>query len=364
MRTVIIGHIDMDAFFAAVEERDHPEWTGKPIVVGGDPKGGMGRGVVSTANYAARKYGIFSATPIAKAWKLAEAARLRGEPATIFARGGFGKYSQVSKRVMGILKQTLTQTPSPTILQRSVDEAYFDLGWTGSYEEAEKIARVIKREIFQQEKLTASIGIGPNKLVAKIASDYEKPDGLTVVRPAEVEAWLRPMSVRALPGVGPKMQEKLRRRGIEKISDLHSLSLKELQGWLGRWGESLYNKTRGIGSTNLVDNSVRKSLGEQRTFYEDTLVPSFVLTRIGELCDEVWERFKKTDFNSAKTIVVTVRFADFKTLSRSHTAKEGVVTRDDLYREAVRLVLPFLDKRENPQQKLIRLLGVRLEKLS
>jgi len=200
----IIGHLDMDAFFAAIEERDHPELKGRPLVVGADPAGDLGRGVVSTANYPARAYGIHSAMPISTAWRLAEAARRRGRPATVFVPGSHRKYGQVSARIMAILHQF-----APVVEGAGIDEAYFDLSFTGSYDRAADLARQIKAAILAQERLTASIGIGPNKMVAKIASDFQKPDGLTVVTAAEAEDFLAPLAVRKIPGIGPKTEQSL-----------------------------------------------------------------------------------------------------------------------------------------------------------
>jgi DNA polymerase IV (DinB-like DNA polymerase) len=178
----IIGHLDMDAFFAAVEERDHPEWRGMPLVVGADPGDGRGRGVVSTANYPARRYGIHSAMPISRAWDLAEAARRRGEPKTLFVTPNFSRYSEFSRRIMALVRRHV-----PVVQVVGIDEAYLDLGFCQSFREAENLCRKIREEIKAQEGLTASVGIGPNKLVAKIASDHQKPDGLTVVRAEEAE---------------------------------------------------------------------------------------------------------------------------------------------------------------------------------
>ena len=172
----LIGHLDMDAFFAAVEERDHPELEGLPIVVGADPACGKGRGVVSTANYKARVYGIHSAMPISQAWKLSEAARRRGLPPAVFVRGHYRRYAEISDRLMSVLRRF-----APVVEEAGIDEAYFDLSFAGTYEAAAEICRQIKQEIKSREGLTASIGLGPNKLVAKIASDFQKPDGLTVV---------------------------------------------------------------------------------------------------------------------------------------------------------------------------------------
>ena len=174
----IIAHVDMDAFYASVEERHHPELRGRPVVVGADPKGGAGRGVVTAASYAARKYGIRSALPISRAWRLAETARRQGEPEVVFVRGDRALYLEVSGRIMAIIGQG-----ADAFEGASIDEAYVDLSSLGDLERAQDHARTLKRAILEREGLTCSVGIGPNKLVAKIASDFRKPDGLTVVRP-------------------------------------------------------------------------------------------------------------------------------------------------------------------------------------
>lgn len=158
----IIAHLDMDAFFAAIEERDNPQFYGMPIAVGADPKSGQGRGVVATANYKAREYGIHSALPISKAWQYSEAARRRGKPPVIFLPANFERYTEASEHIMAIIR-----AHAPLVEQASVDEAYFDISFFGSYAKAEKICRAIKGEIKEKEKVTASVGIGPNKLIAK-----------------------------------------------------------------------------------------------------------------------------------------------------------------------------------------------------
>src|SRR3989344_2178306 len=233
----INAHIDMDAFFAAVEERYNPRLRGLPIGVGADPKGGQGRGVVATANYAARKYGIGSALPISQAWRLAEAARIRGEPAAIFLQGNHELYREVSERIMAILREGADEFE-----EASIDEAY--LGWNfesrppagragnsnveiDPWREAEARARILKSKILNLESLTCSVGIGPNKLVAKIASDFQKPDGLTAVLPQEVEAFLSPLPIRAIPGIGPKTEALLHQRGIRLISELQQVARAE-----------------------------------------------------------------------------------------------------------------------------------------
>ena len=354
----LIGHLDMDAFFAAVEERDHLELKGRPIVVGADPAGGKGRGVVATANYPARQYGIHSAMPISRAWKAAEAARRRGLPAAVFVRGNHQCYSEVSERIM-----TIVRRHAPVVEEASIDEAYFDLSFAGSIEAATEICRKIKAEIKAREHLTASIGLGPNKLIAKIASDFQKPDGLTVVTADEAEAFLEPMLVRKIPGIGPKTEKSLAGRGIKTIRDLKRFSPEELQERFGKWGPELYERIRGRHESPLVTEWEPKSVGEQETFGTDTLELNFIFTRLWVMCHEVWQRVQKEGFHTFRTLVVTVRFADFDTKSRSHTLLEPNGSPRRLRFEAMKLLMPFLDQRENPKRKLIRLIGVRVEKL-
>lgn len=354
----IILHIDMDAFFAAVEERDEPRFAGRPLVVGADPKGGKGRGVVSTANYAARKYGIRSAMPITTAWRLAEAARKRGEPATVFVGGSFRKYGEVSARIFGLLRSKVD-----AVEQVSVDEAYADVSARKSFEKAAAFARGLKKEIFMQEKLTASVGIGPNKLVAKIASDRQKPDGLTVVRPKEVMDFLAPLPIRVIPGIGPKTERALVAKKVSTIVDLRRVPLEVLVADFGKWGSELYRKARGEDDSPVEENEEVKSVGEQETFEEDTKDMNVLTERLKFLAAEVHRRFVKEGFATFRTVVVTVRFADFETKSRAHTLSAPAADGATVVFEALKLLMPFLDRRENPRGKKIRLIGVRVEKL-
>lgn len=236
----IVGHLDMDAFFAAIEERDTPRFRGLPVVVGADPRDGHGRGVVSTANYPARAYGIHSAIPISKAWRLSEAARHRGYPGAIFLPGNWQRYSAVSERIMALLRARVR-----VMQQRSIDEAYLDLSFTGSTAEARAFCRRLKTAIWDTERLTASVGIGPNKLVAKIASDFQKPNGLTLVEAHEAEAFLAPLPVRAVPGVGPKTEALLRARGVRFVRDARALPWKAWHALLGKGGLDLCEKIWG-----------------------------------------------------------------------------------------------------------------------
>ncbi len=348
----------MDAFYAAVEERYHPELRGKPVVVGADPKGGLGRGVVTTANYAARRYGIRSAMPISRAWRQAEAARRKGEPEAVFVRGNRALYREVSERIMVVVA-----AGADAFEEASIDEAYVDLSSLGDFERAEQRARALKREISEREGLTCSVGVGPNKLVAKIASDFQKPDGLTVVRPEGVQSFLDPLPIRVIPGIGPKTEELLHGRGIRTIAELRGVEVARLQEWFGKWGEDLHRKSRGISESAVSNEWEPKSVGEQETFERDTLDASAILERARLLAAAVFSRLQAEGFRAFRTVTVTVRFADFVTTSRSRTSGVPRASQEALIADALRLLLPFLDSRENPKGKQIRLIGVRVEKL-
>ena len=354
----IIAHVDMDAYYASVEAHHNPTLRDKPVVVGADPKEGRGRGVVEAASYAARRYGIRSAMPISRAWKLAEAARRTGEPEVVFVHGNRKLYVEVSERVMAILASA-----GDAFEEASIDEAYLDLSSLGGFEAAMERARELKREIADREGLTCSVGLASNKLVAKIASDFKKPDGLTVVLPEEVQAFLDPMGIRVIPGIGPKTEAELHERGIRTVRDLRGLESGQLADWFGRWGEDLHAKARGLSDSPVSNEWEPKSVGEQETFEVNTLDADFILGRVRALVGEVFTRLQRQGFRALRTVTITVRFAHFRTLTRSHTPGEEMAREEALYAAAERLLLPFLDHRENPRGTKIRLIGVRAEKL-
>jgi len=354
----IIAHVDMDAFYAAVEERRNPALRGRPLVVGADPKGGAGRGVVTTANYPARKYGIRSAMPISRAWRLAEAARRRGEPEAVFLRGNRALYSAVSERIMAILSRDVD-----AFEEASIDEAYLDLSSLGGFDLAEEHVRRLKAEVVEREGLTCSVGIAPNKLVAKIASDFKKPDGLTVVLPEAVQQFLDPLAIRVIPGIGPKGEAFLHEKGVRTVAELRAVDRGALREWFGKWGEDLYDRARGVSESPVVNEWEPKSVGEQETFEEDTLESAYVLGEARELAEAVFRRVKAEGFRAFRTVTVTVRFEDFVTVSRSRTARTPLTSEAELQEVARQLLLPFFDSRENPRGKRIRLVGVRAEKL-
>ena len=355
----IIAHLDMDAFFAAIEERDTPAFRGVPLVVGADPLGGKGRGVAATSNYPARAYGIHSATPISTARRLSEAARRAGKPPVTFVSVDMQKYARVSEQVMRIVRRFI-----PTVEQASIDEAYGDVSFTESFEAAESLCRWLKDAIHAEEQLTASVGIGPNKLIAKIASGWRKPNGLTVVREKDAEAFLAPLLVRGIPGIGPKTEAMLNAKKIKIVTDLRALTVHQLEVLLGKRGVDLYKKIRGRDDSPVEEYSKPKSIGEQETFESDTLDSHLLLNQLDVLARGVIDRLHHEGFHSFRTVVLTVRFADFVTKSRAHTLAMATDERATLRREAMKLMLPFLDRRENPRRQRIRLLGLRIEKLS
>ena len=354
----IVAHIDMDAFYAAVEERDTPRFRGLPVAVGADPEDGKGRGVVAAANYKARDYGIHSAMPVSTAWRLSEDARRKGQPPVVFLSVDMKKYAAVSERVMAIVRSF-----TPTVEEAGIDEIYCDLSLAGSYAKAEEVCRAIKQEILAEERLTASVGIGPNKLVAKIASNENKPDGLTVVREEEAECFLAPLPVRKMPGIGPKTEAELAQQGIKLVKDLTRFSPVELQEMFGKRGLDFYDEIRGQDESPIEESYAPKSIGEEETFAQDTRDSLFIGERLKALCQEVMQRFAREGFAAFRTVVVKVRFADFETHTRTHTLPRPANIPAVLEREALKLLLPFLDRRDNPRRKCLRLIGVRVEKL-
>jgi DNA polymerase-4 len=249
-----ILHIDMDAFFAAIEQKRHPELKGKPLVIGGngDP---TKRGVVSTASYEARTFGISSAMPLKTAYKLC--------PHAIFVGVDYKEYSKISKKVKKII-----QAFSPIIEDVGIDEAYLEI--SEENKNLNEVAKAIKKKIKEETGLSCSIGIGPNKLLAKMASDMQKPDGLTIINKNHVKSHIWPLSVRKLPGIGPKTEKYLNEKGIKSIGELASLGKDELIRMFGlSYGTYLYYASRGIDDRPLITHWEPKSKGKEITFQKD-----------------------------------------------------------------------------------------------
>jgi DNA polymerase IV (DinB-like DNA polymerase) len=342
----IILHLDMDYFYAAVEERENPKLKGKPVVVGADPKAGKGRGVVSTCNYEARKYHIHSGTPISKAYKLC--------PDCVFLPVNMPLYVKVSEKIIGMLRKYSEKSEKV-----SIDEIYLDLSKKAKdFKEAEEIAKKIKKEIMKKENLTCSIGIGPNKLIAKIASDFEKPDGLTVVKPEKVLNFIYPMDVRKLQGVGPKTEQALEKMGIKTIKQLSATKQDKLIEKFGSFGHDLHLMSKGKDEREVEESYEIKSIGRQITFQEDTKDEKLISITLDSLAEEVHAEVKQNKL-FFKTVTVVARFGDFDT----HTsAKSMPVATDSISK--IKDTAKDLMKKYIKDRRKIRLIGVRVSKFS
>jgi DNA polymerase IV (DinB-like DNA polymerase) len=352
----IIAHLDMDAFFAQVEERDNPRFAGLPIAVGSDPKSGTGRGVVATANYKARVYGIHSAQPISTAWRLSQNAKNAGKPQTIFLPPNFPQYQRVSLQILSILQNRI-----PLVEQASVDEFYLDLSSFGEYEKAFIAIGKLKSKIKEELRLTCSIGVGPNKLIAKLLSSRFKPDKITVLLPQEVDGFLSPLAVGDIPGIGPKSEAFLHGKDIQTISQLKNISRETLKSWFGKWGEEMYDRIRGVDSSPVTAERETKSISEEETFDENIRTPSILLEKLVSLSDRVCDRMQEEKIVGFRTIGIKIRFSDFATKTRAHSLASLTHDKKIMRREVQRMFLPFLDKRENPKRMAIRLIGVKVE---
>ena len=296
MRKII--HIDMDAFFAAVEQRDNPALRGRPIAVGHSGT----RGVVSTASYEARPFGVHSALPSAIAKRLC--------PELIFVEPRFDAYKEVSEQIREIFHK-YTNLVEPL----SLDEAFLDVTHHPS---ATIVAQQIKREIFEKTALTASAGISINKMLAKIASDYRKPDGLFVIPPESVDEFVAQLPIEKFFGIGKVTAEKMHQLGIKSGEDLRKLSRFELVRQFGKVGELYYGYARGEDLRAVTPNRVRKSLGAEVTFTKDTDNPIEIYNYLSTVRDEVWSRARRHEFYG-KSIVLKVKFDDFHQITRSKT---------------------------------------------
>jgi DNA polymerase IV (DinB-like DNA polymerase) len=338
----IIFHVDMDHFFTAVEEREHPEYKGKPVIVGANPKQGKGRGVVSTCNYEARRFGVRSGMPISKAWKLCSEA--------VYLPVKYELYTKVSNEIMDMLRKHADKFE-----QWGIDEAFLDVtSKVKDYAEAEALARQIKREIYEKEKLTSSIGIGPNKLVAKIASDFQKPDGLTVVKEEESEKFLAPLPVRMLLWVGRKTEQKLKVIGITTIGDLARYDPTVLAETFGIMGTQIYLMAHGIDRSEVEERGEVKSISREVTFEEDTSNFEFILNALDRLSEEVCNDVLRQNLYF-KTVTVKVRYENFETHTHSKTMPLIINRSQDLRKAARELMQDYLRL-----DRKIRLIGLRV----
>lgn len=336
-----IAHVDMDAFFAAVELRRHPELVGRPLVIGGrgDP---TQRGVVSTASYEARKFGIRSAMPLGTAYRLC--------PEAVFLPVDYEEYSRVSARVKAILREM-----TPSLEDAGIDEAFLDV--SQFVQSSEAIASEIKNRTRAATGLTCSIGIAPNKLLAKIASDMQKPDGLTIISEGDIPSRIWPLPVRKLPGVGPKTEARLKEMDLETIGDLAAVSLETLVNRFGpSHGNYLYEASRGIDESPIVTHWEPKSTGREVTFQQDVSSRPILVQTLSRLAREVVQGIREEGYKG-RTVTVKVRFSDFETHTRGKTLQEPT----DSFQTISGAALDCLNRVE--LRKRVRLIGVRVGEL-
>ena len=340
MRRIL--HIDMDAFYASVEQRDKPELRGLPVAVGGSPDQ---RGVVAAASYEARVFGVRSAMPMARAVRLC--------PSLVIVRPDFQRYRAASQMVFAIFRRV-----TPLVEPLSLDEAYLDVTenvWGETL--GQTVARRIKSEIKSATGLTASAGVAPNKFLAKIASGWKKPDGLTVIAPERVEQFLQKLPVDALWGVGPVTAKRLRDRGIERLVDVRTASESVLEDAVGSHAGWLRRLAEGIDERPVEPNQSAKSSGTENTFAQD-------LTDVAEMRQEIDDMARdgaawlERKMLLCRTVTIKVRYSDFTTITRSHSSDPATRDADDIAARAIAL----LDKTEAGQRP-VRLLGVSVHNL-
>jgi DNA polymerase-4 len=324
-----IIHLDMDCFYAAVEMRERPELAGQPIAVGG----GRPRGVVTTCNYEARAYGVRSAMPGFKARELC--------PHLVFLPVRFDLYREASARVREIL---LSYTPLVEPL--SLDEAYLDVTALGRY--AWDIAKEIRARIQETTRLTGSAGIAPNKMLAKIASDWRKPNGQFAITPDQVDAFMRDLPVRKVWGIGPKSAERFAAAGIHTCGDLQKIPLHELALRHGKWGEELYSLCRGRDDRDVVPNRIRKSLSNERTYAENLATLAACQNAMAELYDELMEELRtKASERPVRKVFIKIKFHDFTRITRECVCDRPEI---DVFRR-------LLEQGFNSSPRPVRLLG-------
>ena len=334
MRRIL--HVDMDAFYASVEQRDDPSLKGRPVAVGGQPGG---RGVVAAASYEAREYGVRSAMSMARAVRLC--------PSLVIVRPEFQKYRAASNAVFSIFREV-----TPLVEPLSLDEAYLDVtenAWGETL--ATTVAKRLKARIREATGLTASAGVAPNKFLAKVASGWKKPDGLTVISPERVEPFLQQLPVDALWGVGPVTARKLRARGIERLVDVRTTDSRVLREAVGSLADWLRQLAHGVDDRPVTPNREAKSSGSENTYPADLVDIAIIRTEIAEMASHAIAWLQRRQM-LARTVTIKVRYDDFTTITRSHSA---LPTRDeaDLAARAVRL----LEKTEAGTRP-VRLLGV------
>ena len=340
MRRIV--HLDMDAFYASVEQRDDPELRGKPVAVGGRPES---RGVVAAASYEARAFGVRSAMPMARAVRLC--------PELVIVHPDFERYRGVSSEVMEILRRC-----TPLVEPLSLDEAYLDVTENAWGEPLGiTVARRLKQEILEQTGLTASAGVAPNKFLAKIASGYRKPDGLTVIAPERVESFLQELPVEALWGVGPVTARKLRNIGLERLVQVRTVDMDLLRRTVGSLADWLRQLSHGDDPRPVEPHRDAKSSSTENTYAEDLLSMDSIRAELDRMARENAEWLERHRL-TARTITIKVRYSDFRTITRSHTLSLPTSDSDVIASWAVELAT-----RTDAGRRPVRLLGVRVQGL-
>ena len=335
-----IIHIDMDAFFAAVEIRDNPKLKGKPVIIGSDPRQTGGRGVVSTCSYEARAFGIHSAMSSKEAYERC--------PQAVFISGNYEKYKAVGLEIRAIFKRY-----TDLIEPMSIDEAYLDVTDNKlGIKSAVKIARLIQQDIWQELHLTASAGVSYNKFLAKMASDYQKPHGLTVILPDQAQEFLKQMDIAKFHGVGKKTVEKLHEMGIYTGADLLDVSEVTLIDRFGRLGFDLYRKARGIHNSPVKSDRIRKSIGKEKTYGKILQDEEDIKKELTLLSEKVAHNLSKQD-KAGKIIILKIRYTDFSTLTRRKSLSQATQDASQISQTALQLYEELAEK-----EKGIRLLGI------
>ncbi|HSD72259.1 MAG TPA: DNA polymerase IV [Thermoanaerobaculia bacterium] len=338
-----ILHVDMDAFYASVEQRDNPSLRGRPVAVGGSPES---RGVVAAASYEARAFGVRSALPMSRAVRLC--------PELVIVRPDFGKYGEVSRQVFAIFREV-----TPLVEPLSLDEAYLDVTRNSWGEPlAVEVARRIKARIREETRLTASAGVAPNKFLAKIASGWKKPDGLTVISPDRIERFLAELPVDALWGVGPVTARKLRGVGIERLVDVRTAGEEVLRRAVGSWAEGLRELAFGRDDRPVEPNHERKSIGCETTFARDIRDLAEIRTQLTSLARDAAAALVRRRL-LARTVVLKLRYSNFETITRSETRQPPTCSEEEIVARTVAL----LEKTEAGSRP-VRLLGASLHGLA
>ncbi|NCP20124.1 MAG: DNA polymerase IV [Erythrobacter sp.] len=336
-----IIHVDMDAFFASVEQRDNPDLRGKPVAVGGS----SGRGVVAAASYEARKFGVKSAMPSVTAKRLC--------PDLIFVKSRFDAYREASDQIRAIFGHH-TDLVEPL----SLDEAYLDVTQNRlGIPSATKVALMIRQEIRAKTQLTASAGVSYNKFLAKLASDQNKPDGMCVIRPGEGAAFVQTLPIRRFHGVGPRGEEKMARLGIATGADLAAKDRAWLAQHFGSFGDYLYRAARGIDHRPVRTNRIRKSVGGERTFSVDRHEAEELLTTLAEIVDIVWERIERARARG-RTVTLKLKYNDFRIATRARSLPRNVADKAEFAAVAREILQDQL-----PLPRPIRLMGLTLSNL-